>query len=198
MDYRAFDIYPTSMEDLKPQTYTLFKSKFYAVVSLITATSISRQTSPIGESHGGCKTHSWDYPMRFYADESKLQQNSIVLKIQLRRRRALCMDKDVGEIYVSLKDLYDQSLFQNGTVFISCPNNNNFGHVHMVVTSSSKYKVCFSFAFGSVFRGAVRRNISNGGASITRQLQPVARRNLVSPSAPYIGTISYHDNYEQY
>ncbi|XP_010104926.2 protein SRC2 homolog [Morus notabilis] len=176
MDYRAFDINLASLEGLKSQKFSLFKIKYYAVVTLV-ATSISRQKSRLGKSHEGGKCHIWNHPMRFYANESKLQQNSIMLMVQIRRRRAFCMDKDVGKVCVPLKQLYDKSLSQNGN------NINNVG-AYRVVTASRKYKgsLCFSFTFSNEFRRAVRKNSGEDGSSTLRR--SVARRHSVSPSAP--------------
>ncbi|KAI8548031.1 hypothetical protein RHMOL_Rhmol07G0241200 [Rhododendron molle] len=77
----------------------------YVVVTLALAgDSVSRQRTPVDEHNGG-KPH-WNFTMRFEVERSKLQRNSAVLVFQLRRRRTFG-DKDIGSVYIPVKELFD-------------------------------------------------------------------------------------------
>ncbi|PON81697.1 C2 domain containing protein [Trema orientale] len=184
MDYRSLDIDITSLEGLKPRNGLLLfsKTRFYAVVSLVTTTSISTQKTQLGHFQGRNKyTWSSPNPMRFYVKESKVQQNSAILMIQIRSKRQLFADKDIGEVYVPLKDLFDQSLNDTENIAVY--------QVEMRRKTAASFKPAkalhlnFSFKFSGsfkLFRRAIRNSFCDDDVSRMRltKLRSAARRAL--------------------
>ncbi|XP_058224223.1 uncharacterized protein LOC131333619 [Rhododendron vialii] len=85
----------------KPKFFN--RPRAYIVVTLA-GDSVSRQRTPVDDRNGG-KPH-WNFTMRFEVERLKLQRNSAVLVFQLRRRRTIG-DKDIGSVYVPVKELFD-------------------------------------------------------------------------------------------
>lgn len=81
------------------------KMRLYAVVSLIGDPPLTRRKTPVDKT-GGRKPH-WDTTVEFRIPEHKLHQNSLMLVFQVRCQRTLRGDKDVGCLYVPVKELFD-------------------------------------------------------------------------------------------
>ncbi|PON59904.1 hypothetical protein PanWU01x14_156230 [Parasponia andersonii] len=99
MDYRSLDIDITSLEGLKLRNGLLLfsKTRFDAVVSLVSTISISTQKTQLGHFQGRSKyTWSSPNPMRFYVKESKDlfykslndTKNIAVYHVEMRRKTA--------------------------------------------------------------------------------------------------------------
>ena len=181
MEYRTLDISISSLEGMKTKKVKslLFKTRIYAEVSILTTASVSRQKTPLGTFRR--KNYEWDYfPMRFYPEESKLQQNSLMLMIQLRKKRLFHPENDVGQVCVPLKELFDDP--QND--ILNCPACLG---VYPVLTASGKHKgyLYFSYKFSKTFQVAVG-NGGNDDVSRLKQLGSTAQAVVSEPSAPYI------------
>jgi hypothetical protein len=101
MDYRPFEINLTCLEGLEI-VHCLFKVHAYAVVSIVGDSSSSlRQQTPVGKYFGDKPT--WNFPMSFCLEESKLRQNQLVLMIQLRYNRIFGGDKNIAEVHIPFK-----------------------------------------------------------------------------------------------
>lgn len=110
--YHFLDVDVTCLEGLssKPSLYSLFKTRFYAVVSITTPASITSKETQLANPLGN-KTHAWkNSPLRFNAEASNFHDDCSMLVIQLRRRRHLCADKDVGEpLIVPVFELFESA-----------------------------------------------------------------------------------------
>ena len=107
MDYRAFKVNVTLVEGIEGVlSFVNFfhKSKVYAAVS-ITGSSLANQETPLAKYFGEYPV--WNCPMKFYLKESKLQENALTLRIQLRRKRMFGGDEHIAEALVPLKNLFD-------------------------------------------------------------------------------------------
>ncbi|PON59903.1 C2 domain containing protein [Parasponia andersonii] len=153
MEYRSLEINLSSLEFVKqPRIINdfFFKTRVYAVVSIVTTTSTTRLKTPLAKFING-KNHVWElyFPTRFYVDESKLQQDTVTLMIQIRKKRHFCMDNDdVGEVHVPLKELFDPDMNPPNDIVIS-----NCSCCHVVTSTSGKPKgyLHFSYKFSDKF-----------------------------------------------
>jgi len=107
----------------------------------IVGDSSSRQQTPVGKYFGDKPT--WNFPMRFCLEESKLRQNQLVLMVQLRYSRIFGGDKTIAEVHIPFKKLLD-----------NCGDNirdTQFG-VHQVIMMPSikppRGYLYFSYKFG--------------------------------------------------
>lgn len=133
MDYRSFEFNLTCLEGLNVNC--LFKMHLYAEFSIV-GNSSSKQQTLVGK-------YFCDNPMRVHLEESKLRQNQLVVRIQLRHRRVLRGDKTIAEVNIPVKKLFD-----NCDDYIS----DQYG-VHQILTPSIKPKgyLYFSYKFGEKF-----------------------------------------------
>ncbi|KAM7469671.1 hypothetical protein LguiA_007854 [Lonicera macranthoides] len=79
--------------------------RLYAVVSLIGDPPLTRRKTHVDKT-GGRRPH-WNTTVEFRIPEHKLRQNCLMLVFQLRCQRTLGGDKDVGCLYVPVKELFD-------------------------------------------------------------------------------------------
>lgn len=96
------EISVVSADVLKKPTF--FNKPHAYVVITLAGNSVSRQRTPVDERNG--EKPYWNFTMRFEVERSKLQRNSAVLVFQLCRRRIIG-DKDIGLVYVPVKELFD-------------------------------------------------------------------------------------------
>ncbi|XP_061338029.1 protein SRC2 [Gastrolobium bilobum] len=175
MDYRRFNIYLKEAGGLNCSKL-FFKRSVYAVVSIIgSSSSPSKQQTCVGKYNGTNPTWGLRSSLRFYLEDSELQQDHLVLMIQLMCKRILGSDKVIGEVYVPLKELYDNS------------GSTNHGF-HQVVKPSGSGKdhgfLYFNYDFGEIIRGAVKKD--NGAVAY-----PLIRtHSRVNPSAPCLEYLS--------
>ncbi|KAF7138057.1 hypothetical protein RHSIM_Rhsim07G0186500 [Rhododendron simsii] len=111
----------------KPKFFN--RPRAYVVVTLA-GDSVSRQRTPVDERNGG-KPH-WNFTMWFEVEQSKLQRNSAVLVFQLRRRRTIG-DKDIGSVYVPVKELFDVAGGMNRSRPVAFPVSSRSGKPKGVV-----------------------------------------------------------------
>lgn len=106
MAYRAFDVNVKCVEGLNNKNMLLFNRRVYAVVSVV-GSCRSTQVTPSGKFLSKYKAWEWDYPMRFHVQESMVQENRLMVVIRLRRScRCFSRDKDIGEVYIPIKQLF--------------------------------------------------------------------------------------------
>lgn len=107
-EYRVLDVNVTCAEEIKGLlsfTNFFFKSKVYAAVYVDGIPSATQET-PL-EKHFG-ENPVWNFPMRFYLEESKLQENALTLKIKLKRKRTFRgYGEDIGEASILLRNLFN-------------------------------------------------------------------------------------------
>ncbi|KAK7269354.1 hypothetical protein RIF29_22079 [Crotalaria pallida] len=106
---RCFNINMKQALDVNNTKILFFKKPIYAMVSIV-GSSPYKQRTPVAKYIGNNKLiwgTTTSSAMRFYVEESKLQQNHLVLMIQLMCKRIFGSDKVIGEICVPLKELYD-------------------------------------------------------------------------------------------
>lgn len=173
MDYRRFNINLKEAIGLNC-TKLFFKRPVYAMVSIV-GSSPSKQRTSLGKHIGNNATWGPRSSMRFYVEDSKLQQNHLVLMIQLFCKQIIGSDKVIGEVCVPLKELYDNS---GGT------NNISNYSIHQIVNSSGSGKrhgyLHFTYEFGDMIRGAVKKDDGAMGYPLMRT------HSHVIPSAPYL------------
>lgn len=128
MAYIPLKITVISADVLQKPTF-FNKPRAYAVIYL-TGDSVSRQTTPVDE-RGGAKPH-WDFTLTFQVDQSDLQRNSAVLVLQLCRYRTFG-DKDIGSIYVPVKELFENAGGINRELPVAFPVSSKSGKPKGVV-----------------------------------------------------------------
>lgn len=190
MDYRAFDIKVECLEGLNSKNM-LFNKRVYAVVSVVGSYRSIQQT-PSGKFQAKYKTWEWDYPMRFHVQESMVKENRLMVVIRLRRNtRCFCRDKDIGEVYIPIKQLF---------CTINGLDNSGFG-AYQVHSPSGKprgyLKLCYKFNECSSRSASVEnlfnnrsRDLASSSSSSSRSsevayhCQPSYCQYHVLPSAP--------------
>lgn len=104
MEYRTLDLKVLEAKDLK--NVNLFsKMDVYVVVSL-SGDPRTAQKTPVDKDGG--TSPKWNFHMKFAVDDALAQQNRIGLSFKLRSDRALG-DRDIGEVYVPMKELLDDA-----------------------------------------------------------------------------------------
>ncbi|KAJ8772011.1 hypothetical protein K2173_027188 [Erythroxylum novogranatense] len=137
MECRPLEIMIASAKDLKD--VNLFtKMDVYAVVSINgDPYSTQKQKTHV---HKDCGPNpNWNFTMKFNLDEASLQQNRLTLDIKLKSDRSLG-DKDIGEVYVPIKELLD-----------SAGDPKEYKHMSYSVstpTGKAKGTLNFSYKFG--------------------------------------------------
>ncbi|KAL4287132.1 hypothetical protein AHAS_Ahas19G0155600 [Arachis hypogaea] len=123
MDFRSFNIHLKETSGLGGG-----KKRIYATVSMVGGSSPKQKASI--ENHipkfGSSSIRSCF--LRFYVENTKLQYNQLVLMIQILQKRILRCDKVIGEVCVSLKELYDVFTTNFGfqpIVMVKTLGNNN-------------------------------------------------------------------------
>ncbi|XP_034707512.1 protein SRC2 [Vitis riparia] len=104
MEYRALDIKVLEAKDLKD--VNLFSKMDVYVVVTISGDPRTVQKTPVDKDGG--TSPKWNFSMKFTVDDALAHQNRIGLNFTLRSNRALG-DRDIGEVYVPLKELLDNA-----------------------------------------------------------------------------------------
>lgn len=94
------------------------KMDVYVIVRIAGGTENDSQKKKTPVAHGDTSP-TWKFPMKFTVDEAAARQNRLSLVFTLRCERALG-DKDVGEVYVPMKELLDSPAGGDGKqLFVS-------------------------------------------------------------------------------
>ncbi|CAL0320973.1 unnamed protein product [Lupinus luteus] len=127
MDYRCFNINLIQAFDFNTTEVQFFKKPIYAMVSIVGSSSSKHRTS-VAKYKGNKHTWGTSSTMKFHMEDTKLQQNDLVLMIQIVHKRMLVGDKVIGEVCVPLKELYDNSSgINNDTNYITLQVVNSSG-----------------------------------------------------------------------
>ncbi|KAJ9154492.1 hypothetical protein P3X46_027817 [Hevea brasiliensis] len=138
MEQRTLEINVISAKDLKD--VNLFsKMDVYAVVSISGDSQLHKQKTKTPVDRDGGTNPTWNFPARFTIHGDPAQQNRLNLVFKLRCDRALG-DKDIGEVNVPIKELFDSMGDGKSMQFVS----------YQVRKPSGKPKgeLNFSFKFG--------------------------------------------------
>ncbi|KAH6769717.1 hypothetical protein C2S52_014520 [Perilla frutescens var. hirtella] len=106
MERRTLEIKLEHAEDLSSVKF-IGKMAVYAVVSVSDEHNdvlSLKNKSPV--DHEGDTAPTWNFPMKFKVDEAALKMDCLTLRFKLVCRWCLG-DTDVGDVEVSLKDLFD-------------------------------------------------------------------------------------------
>jgi hypothetical protein len=106
MENRTLEINLISARDLKDVNH-FSKMDVYAAVWLSGDSQIKQKAKTNVDRNSGTSPSWNNFPMRFTFDESAANQNRLILVFKLRCERSLGGDKDVGEVYVPVKELLD-------------------------------------------------------------------------------------------
>ncbi|KAK9291691.1 hypothetical protein L1049_019640 [Liquidambar formosana] len=132
MEYRPFEITSITATNLKDVNF-FSKMRVYVIVSIVGDSSTSQET-PTSKRHG--TSPAWDFPMRFFVEESKLHQSWLRLVFKLRCSQRIGGDEDIEEVHVPLKKLFDDA---EGRKEIPA------GHNYQVMTPAGKPRGGSSF-----------------------------------------------------
>lgn len=140
MEHRSLEINLQSAMDLK-KVNLFSKMDVYAVVSISGGdmNQIQKTKSPV--DHDGDANPTWNFSMKFTVDEALMQADRLRLDFKLVCQRALG-DKDVGEVNVPLKELFDSH--SNGAAGVK-----QIGRYQVRKPSGKpKGQLTFSYQFG--------------------------------------------------
>ena len=147
----------------------------YAVVTLL-ADSVSRQRTP-ADDHGGAKP-LWNFPISFEIRELNLRHNSAAIVLHLCLRRTLGGDKDIGSIYVPVKELFDDAGGRNRRRTVAFAMNSRSG--------KPKGVVYLSYEFGETKCERVGMREKDGERVVVPSAPPCP-----PPSAPCLAVDGY-------
>ncbi|GMH07733.1 hypothetical protein Nepgr_009573 [Nepenthes gracilis] len=103
MEFRPVDVKVISASGLK--NVNAFTKMDVYVIGSVTSDPRSIQRTSVDKDGG--TNPKWNYELKFTVDEAAAQQNHISLLFQIMSDRALG-DKEIGRVYVALKDLFDR------------------------------------------------------------------------------------------
>ncbi|XP_052200783.1 protein SRC2-like [Diospyros lotus] len=116
MECRKFELTLISANDLE-EVRKLFKMKVYARVSIGGNQETEKRTP--ADRHGEANP-AWNLTMKFTVPESCLQHYGAMLLIKLYCKRKLG-DRYIGEVYVPMKELFDQAYARGGSRVVDYP-----------------------------------------------------------------------------
>ncbi|GFY91929.1 hypothetical protein Acr_08g0003250 [Actinidia rufa] len=157
----------------KPNLFT--RPRIYAVVSLL-ADSDSRQRTPADE-HGGAKPF-WNFPISIEIRESNLRHNSVGIILHLCQRRTLGGVKNIGSIYVPVKELLDYAGGRNLRRTVAFEMNSRSG--------KPKGVLYLSYLFGETICELVGMREKGGERVVVPSAPPCP-----PPSAPCLAAYGY-------
>ncbi|XP_073135376.1 protein SRC2-like [Henckelia pumila] len=117
MESRSLEIELQYAKDLN-KVNLITKMDVYVVVSISGGDKNSKQKTKSTVDHDGDANPTWNFPMKFTVDEAALKQNRLTLDFKLVCERALG-DKDVGEVHVPVKELFDSTAKGEGKQILS-------------------------------------------------------------------------------
>ncbi|KAF3454515.1 hypothetical protein FNV43_RR04963 [Rhamnella rubrinervis] len=186
MNY-SLDINVRCLQGLKIKNM-LFNKRVYALVSVV-GSCRSIQKTPYGKFEAEVhktKTWKWDYPMRFHVQESMVQENRLMVVIRLRRNiGCFCRDKDIGEVYIPIKQLFYtiNGLDNSGTYQVHSPSGKLKGYLTLWYTFH-EYCSSRSASDENLFNNLRSSVLASSSSSSARSSEEVARRYRVLSSAP--------------
>ncbi|KAK7329425.1 hypothetical protein VNO77_23593 [Canavalia gladiata] len=135
MEFRTLEINILSAKDLKD--VNLFsKMDVYAVVSL-SGDPLHPQSATTHVHKDGGTNPTWNFPAKFFVNESLVQENRLSLEVKLISDRTLAGDTAIGTVYIPLKELLDNA--GDGASFRQLS--------YQVKMSSGKSKGTFNFSY---------------------------------------------------
>ncbi|XP_052211644.1 protein SRC2-like [Diospyros lotus] len=149
MAYRPLEITVLSAKGLKDVGH-FSKMDVYVAVR-ISGDPRSEHVTPVDQDGGS--DPSWNYTVNFAVDEARVQTNSLSLVFKLRHERKLLGDKDVGEIHVPVKELFDNAGNAKSPVLAEY-------HVRMA-SGKARGKLRFSYMFGAVYKNEAYVNYTH-------------------------------------
>ncbi|GMY27715.1 protein SRC2-like [Fagus crenata] len=175
MEYRTLELNIASAKDLK-DVNLISKMDVYVVVSLTGDSHNHKQKAKTNVSRDGGTNPSWNFPMKFNIEEYAAQQNRLTLQFKLRCDRSLG-DKDIGEVYVPIKELLNSRGDTKSMQFVA----------YQVRTPSGKSKgeLNFSYKFSEKVSGATAAPKAHVDEPV--MAYPATAPSMVGPSAPYSG-----------
>ncbi|XP_075524542.1 protein SRC2-like [Primulina tabacum] len=90
----------------------------YVVVSISAGDKNSKHKTKSTMDHDGDANSTWSFPIKFTVDEAALQKNCLTLDFKLVCERDLG-DKDIGELNVPVKKLFDSPVKGEGKHILS-------------------------------------------------------------------------------
>ncbi|KAF6135987.1 hypothetical protein GIB67_006879 [Kingdonia uniflora] len=132
--YRPLEITVISAKDLKD--VNLFsKMDVYSVVSIV-GDARSKQRTPVDKNCGS--NPNWNFTVKFTIDEAMAKQNRSILLFQIRAEGSLG-DKDIGEVQVPVKELFDGFGEAKVPQFVSYQVRKSSGKAKGVLNFSYKF-----------------------------------------------------------
>lgn len=135
MECRKFEITLISANDLE-DVRKIWNMEVYARVS-IGCDLKTKKITPV-DRHG-LTNPAWNFTMKYTTGESSVQHHGLMLVIKLYCKRKLG-DRYIGEVHMSMKELYDYAYPCGGSALVSYPVQRG------CVTSQGLLK--FSYRFG--------------------------------------------------
>ncbi|XP_038879883.1 protein SRC2 homolog [Benincasa hispida] len=111
MEVWPLEIRIIKANDLK-DVNLITKMDVYAVVS-ISGDQLNNPKHKTTVDKDAGATPSWNFSMQFTVDDAAVQDNRLTLKIKLLSNRKLG-DKEIGVVYVQIKELFDNSVHREG------------------------------------------------------------------------------------
>ncbi|KAI4317605.1 hypothetical protein L6164_025463 [Bauhinia variegata] len=106
MAYRTLELNIISAKDIKNVNF-FTKMDVYAVVSLVGDYQQNQKTKSPVDKNGGTSPN-WNFPVKFTINELDARQNRLSLQIKIISNRPFVGDKEIGHVYVPIKELLDQ------------------------------------------------------------------------------------------
>ncbi|XP_057515087.1 protein SRC2-like [Amaranthus tricolor] len=173
MEHRPIEVKLLCAKELKD--VNLFSKMNVYVIGSVSGDPRSIQRTVIDKDAGTNPT--WNHEMQFTFDESAARMNRLGLVFQIMSDRTLG-DKEVGRVYVPLKELFDVVGSKDGS---SNEVLDKYRHVvYQVQTLNGKFKgqLEFSFKFGEKFVQRIEQRLDESVIA-----HPSKRSNLeVGPS----------------
>ena len=138
MEYRPLEIKVLEAKGLKDVNF--FSTMDVYVVVTISGDPRTAQKTPVDKDGG--TSPKWNYQMKFNVDDALALQNGIGLNFKLRSERAFG-DRDIGEVFVPMKELLDNAGDGKGDRVVSYQVRKNSG--------KPKGTLSFSYKFGDKF-----------------------------------------------
>ncbi|XP_004250568.1 protein SRC2-like [Solanum lycopersicum] len=116
MECRKFEITLISASDLE-DVRRLFKMKVHARVSIGSNPNTEKRTPT--DKHGEINP-AWNFSIKYTISEwmIKYQNDMLVIKLYCKRKLG---DRYIGEVHMSMKELYEYSYANGGSAIMTCP-----------------------------------------------------------------------------
>ncbi|XP_074311587.1 uncharacterized protein LOC141647343 [Silene latifolia] len=161
MEYRPIEVKLIRGKDLKK--VNVISTMDVYVIGSVSADPRSMQRTAVNKDGG--VNPKWNHVMRFNVDESAARLNRLGLVFQIMSDRTLG-DKEVGRVYVPLKELYEAVGVIDDQAFEVSKEEKYV--VYQVQTSKGRFKgqLEFSFKFGEKFTQTIDRKLDDASSSV--------------------------------